>query len=178
MTAGGGVRRSEMNALRTDWTHVFQIWLRPSEAGLEHSNEQKRICAGERREGLRIVASRDGRGASLHIQQDALIYSALLYRGQHVVHALSEGRSAWLHVVQGELDLGGIILTMGDGVGVAAEHVVSLTARENAEILLLDLGEQLPRVFGEQLPRVAVQEKVWTRSPTNGQPLRRKKTGC
>jgi redox-sensitive bicupin YhaK (pirin superfamily) len=29
MTAGRGVRHRETNASRTDWAHVFQIWLRP-----------------------------------------------------------------------------------------------------------------------------------------------------
>ena len=39
MTAGRGIRRSEANASRTDWAHVFQIWLRPSEAELQPSHE-------------------------------------------------------------------------------------------------------------------------------------------
>ena len=32
--------------------------------------------------------------------------------------------------------------------GVTAERAVSLTAREETEILLLDLGEELPRLPG------------------------------
>src|SRR5690606_6006532 len=35
MTAGCGIRYSEMNASPTDWAHIFQIWLRPSAAKLE-----------------------------------------------------------------------------------------------------------------------------------------------
>jgi quercetin 2,3-dioxygenase len=58
-----------------------------------------------------------------------------------VVHELAQGRSAWLHVVQGELTLGDIVLTAGDGAGVTAKRAVSLTAREGSELLLLDLGE-------------------------------------
>jgi Quercetinase C-terminal cupin domain len=42
--------------------------------------------------------------------------------------------------VQGEVTLGDIVLTTGDGVGVTAERAVSFTAREETEILLLDLG--------------------------------------
>ncbi len=144
MTAGRGIRHSETNASRTDWAHVFQIWLRPSEAGLEPSHEQKRFCAAERRGFLCVVASPDGRSGSLRIHQDALMYSAMLDPGQHVVHELSQGRSAWLHLVQGEVTLGDVVLTTGDGAAVTAERAVSLTAREETEILLLDLGEQLP----------------------------------
>ncbi len=142
MTTGRGIRRSEANASRTDWAHVFQIWLRPSEAGRQPSHEQKRFGAGERRGGLCVVASPDARRGSLRIHQDALMYSAMLDSGQHVVHELSQGRSAWLHLVQGQVTLGDVVLTTGDGAGVMAERAVSLTAREETEILLLDLGEQ------------------------------------
>ena len=139
MTAGRGIRHSEMNASRTDWAHVFQIWLRPSEAGLEPGHERKRFSAAERRGGLCTVASPDARRGSLLIHQDVLVYSAMLYPGQHVVHELSQGRSVWLHLVLGEVTLGDIVLTTGDGTGVTAERAVSLTAREETEILLLDL---------------------------------------
>jgi redox-sensitive bicupin YhaK (pirin superfamily) len=145
VTAGHGVRYSETNASRTDWAHVFQIWLRPSQAGLDPSHEQKRFCAAERRGMLCVVASPDGRRGSLRIRQDALLYSAMLDPGQHVVHELSQGRSAWLHLVQGEVALGDVILTTGDGAGVTAERAVSLTARAATEILLIDLGAQPSR---------------------------------
>ena len=79
------------------------------------------------------------------IQQDALMFSAVLEPGQHVVHELSGGRIAWLHLVEGEATLGDTILTTGDGVGVTAERAVSLTAQSETEILLVDLGEELSR---------------------------------
>jgi quercetin 2,3-dioxygenase len=145
-TAGRGIRHSETNASQIDWAHVFQIWLRPSEAELQPNHEQKRFFTAERRGVLCVVASPDGRRGSLHIHQDALIYSATLDSGQHVVHELSEGRSAWLHLVQGEATLGDLVLTTGDGVGITAERAVSFTARGAAEILLLDLGEQPRRL--------------------------------
>ena len=73
------------------------------------------------------------------------MYSAMLDPGQHVVHELSQGRSAWLHLVQGEVTLGDIVLTTGDGAGITAERAVSLTAKEETEILFFDLGEEVPR---------------------------------
>jgi redox-sensitive bicupin YhaK (pirin superfamily) len=145
MTAGRGIHHSEINPSRTDWAHVFQIGLRPWEAGLEPSQEQKRFSAAERRGGLCVIASPDARRGSLRVHQDALMYSAMLDPGQHVVHELSQGRRAWLHIVQGEVTLDGVVLSTGDGAGLTAERAVSLTAREQAEILLLDLGVDLPK---------------------------------
>ena len=69
------------------------------------------------------------------------MYSALLDPGQHVVHELAPVRGAWLHVVQGEITLGDLVLTAGDGAGVTTERAVSLTARERSEILLFDVAE-------------------------------------
>lgn len=139
MTAGHGLRHSEANASRADWAHVFQVRLRPAERGLEFSREQKRFCAAERRGGLRVIASPDAQSASLRLHQDARMYSALLERGQHVVHELLPGRGAWLHLVHGQVTLGDLVLNTGDGVAVTAERAVSLTAREATEILLFDL---------------------------------------
>ena len=72
------------------------------------------------------------------------MYSALLDRGQHVVYELVVGRSAWLHLVRGEAALGDLVLGTGDGAGVSAERAVSLTAREDTELFLLDLNGDAP----------------------------------
>jgi redox-sensitive bicupin YhaK (pirin superfamily) len=144
-TARSGIRHSETNASRVDWAHVFQIWLRPSAAGLEPGHEQKRFCVAERRGGLRVVASPDGRSGSLRVHEAAAVYSAVLDPGQHVVHELADGCRAWLHIVEGEVVLGDVVLTAGDGVGITAERAVSLTAREATEILLVDLSAERPQ---------------------------------
>jgi len=140
MSTGHRIRHKETNASRSDWTRVFQLSLRPSEVGLDCAREQKRFTAAQRRNVLCVVASPDGRKGSLRIHQDALIYSSILDPGQHLVHELLPGRSAWLHIVCGEATLHDIVLTQGDGVGVTNEPSVSLTVQENTEMLLVDLG--------------------------------------
>jgi redox-sensitive bicupin YhaK (pirin superfamily) len=139
MTTGRGIRHKETNASRTDWTHIFRISLRPSEFGLDCAHEQQRFTTAQRHNLLCVVASPDGRKGSLRIHQDALIYSSILDPGHHLVHELLTGRSAWLHIVYGEARLNDIVLTQGDGVGVTSEPSVSLTGKENTEILLVDL---------------------------------------
>jgi hypothetical protein len=138
------VSHSERNASQTDRAHVFRMSLRPTESGLNYTHDQKFFSAAQRRGVLCIVASPDGRDDSLCVREDALIYSTILDVGQHMVHKLSQGRIAWLHVVHGEAALGDLVLVTGDGVGVTDEPAVSFTAREETEILLFDLHEQLP----------------------------------
>jgi redox-sensitive bicupin YhaK (pirin superfamily) len=140
-----GARHSEANASRVDWAHVFQIRIRRSTAELEPRREQKRFSAAERRGGLCVIASPDARGGSLRLGQGTWIYSALLERGQHVVHELAPTHAAWLHVVHGEVTLDDLALTTGDGAGVTSERSVSLTARGDSEILLFDVAERTTR---------------------------------
>ncbi len=138
--AGRTIRHSETNASRTDSAHLFRIWLRPLQSGLEPGDEQRRFGMAERRNGLCVVASPDGRRGSLRIRMEALIFSAVLDSGQHVVRELGPGRGAWLHIVQGSVTLENMVLTAGDGAGITTECAVSLTARERTEILLLEVG--------------------------------------
>jgi hypothetical protein len=140
VTSGRNLRHSQTNASRTDWAHFYQLGLHPSEAELESEHAQKRFSAAERRGDLCVVASPDARKGSLRVHQDTLICSALLDPGQHVVRELAEGRSAWLHVVDGQITLADSILGAGDGAGITMERAVSLTAREPSEVLLVDLG--------------------------------------
>jgi quercetin 2,3-dioxygenase len=140
--AAPGARHGEANASRTHWAHVFQIRLRCLAAALQPGRELKRFSAAERRGGLCVIASPDARSGSLRLHQDTRMYSALLEPGQHVVHELAPEHAGWLHVVQGEVTLGDLVLTAGDGAGVTAERAVSLTARSDSEILLLDVVDQ------------------------------------
>ena len=136
----GRIRHSERNASQTKWARVFRLSLRPSEAELDCGQEQRLFPLAERRGVLRIVASPDGRKGSLRVHTDALVYSAILDVGQHLIHALGPGRVAWLHVLHGKVALDGLVLVTGDGVGVAAEPSISCTAQEDSEILLVDMG--------------------------------------
>lgn len=140
MTVRRSLRHTETNASRSMGAHAFQLWLRPTPPAPELDREQRRFSAAQRRGVLCVIASPDGRGGSLRLHQDALVFSALLAPGQHVVHELGGGRRGWLHLVQGRVTLGGEhVLATGDGASLVDERVVSLTADEDSEILLLDV---------------------------------------
>ena len=60
-----------------------------------------------------------------------------------MVHGLEPGRSAWLHVVEGEILINDLDLQTGDGAGLSDKISVSFTAQMPTEILLFDLGESV-----------------------------------
>jgi redox-sensitive bicupin YhaK (pirin superfamily) len=128
----------------TEDAHVFQSGFTPS-GGSSKSVGAKRLFTYSQRNGiLKLVASPNGKEDSLPLNQDVQIYSSFIHKGNHMIHELSPSRSAWLHVVKGRIQLEEFELATGDGAGLSLEMSVSFTAQEPTEILLFDLGEQVP----------------------------------
>ena len=139
MSAGTGVQHSEFNGSRSEPVHFLQIWIVPEVRGIAPAYEQKTFPPETRRGTLRLIGSRDGRDGSVTIRQDVDAYASVLEDGQDVRHALAPGRSAWLHVAEGELELNGTRLEEGDGAAVENEPELAITGK-GAEFLLFDLS--------------------------------------
>ncbi len=143
MTAGTGVLHSEFNHSKDELVHLLQVWIFPETKGLEPGYEQKTFASDDKRNGLRLVASRDGRDGSVTIHQDAGLYASLLDGGKSVRHQLASGRHAWIQVARGSVTLNGRTLKQGDGASVSDEQIVELTgadASSPSEVLLFDLA--------------------------------------
>lgn len=147
MTAGTGVRHSEKNESGEEPVHFLQIWLLPERAGLPPGYEQKAFPDSERNGRLRLVASSDGRDGSLTIHQDASLFIGWLGAGDQVTHAIAPGRSAYVHVARGSLELrdgeGTHRLETGSGAAITGENRITLVGQgsgdERGEALLFDL---------------------------------------
>lgn len=140
MSAGTGVRHSEVNGSKTDPVHLLQIWIEPEARGLAPEYEQKRFDPSEHADRLRLLVAPDGRSGSLSIHQDAEIHRATLGEGASVRHDLGEDRFAWVQVISGEVDVNGRRLVAGDAARVAAEDAVTVRAATPSDILLFDLA--------------------------------------
>jgi redox-sensitive bicupin YhaK (pirin superfamily) len=140
MSAGRGVRHSEANPSKTEAAHLLQIWILPSERGLEPGYEQKAFPAEEKRGKLRLIAGPDGKDGSVTIHQDARLYVSLLSPGQQVEHDLAPGRYAWLQVAKGAVEFNGKPLRQGDGAAASEEQKLTIKGTKDAEILLFDLA--------------------------------------
>jgi redox-sensitive bicupin YhaK (pirin superfamily) len=140
MSAGRGIRHSEMNASPTEPVHLLQIWIMPDKSGHEPSYEQKAFPNEEKRGKLRLIAGPDGKDGSVTIHQDAKLYVTLLSPGEEVNHELAKGRHAWLQVAKGGIELNGKPLEQGDGAAVSEEPKLSIKGTKDAEVLLFDLA--------------------------------------
>jgi hypothetical protein len=140
MSAGKGIRHSEMNASDSEKVHLLQIWIMPDRQGHEPSYEQKAFPESEKRGKLRLIAGPDGKDGSVTIHQDAKLYVSLLSPRQEVTHELGKGRYAWLQVAKGAVELNGKPLEQGDGAAISDEQKLAIKGTKDAEILLFDLA--------------------------------------
>lgn len=132
------------NVSQYEDAHVFQSGFASADGASSPDVIKKLFTHAERQGVLRLIASPDGREGSLPLRQDVYMFSTFLQKGNHTIHELKPDRSAWIHVVKGQIRLNGLDLQTGDGAGFFDERAVSFTANSVTEILLFDLGGQIP----------------------------------
>lgn len=148
MTAGTGVRHSEVNPSAEEELELLQVWILPDRKGLEPSYEQRSFAV--RGAGLQLLVSPDGRGDSLKVHQDVEMHAARLLAGESLEYALADDRSVWVQVVHGELLVDtGETLQAGDGLAVTDQATVGLFANSDAELILFDMA---PGPMGRSVP--------------------------
>ena len=141
MSAGTGIAHSEFNASNTNGVHFLQIWLLPEKEGIKPSYEQKHFSLEEKQGKLRLVGSRDGKDNSVTIHQDVNLYVAALNKDETVEHAVANGRSVWVQIARGAVNINSQTLSAGDGAAISQEHKIAIAATaNNTEILLFDMA--------------------------------------
>ncbi len=142
MSAGTGVVHSEYNNSDKP-VHLLQIWIMPEANDLPPSYEDRTFKREDKRNQLRLIASRDGHGGSTKINQDASVYASLLDSGKSLALDLPSGRHAWVQLISGKLTVNGTHLGAGDGAAIADETKLTLSSvggNQAAEFLLFDLA--------------------------------------
>jgi len=140
MCAGTGVEHSEFNASDENPLHLLQIWILPNRKGATPGYQERAI--GDARNGtLKLIASGDGRDASIRINQDADLYASVVKEGESLSHEFAPGRYGWLQVAKGGIELPeGSICQAGDGAKIEKLERLSFKALADSEILLFDLA--------------------------------------
>jgi len=140
MSAGRGVRHSEFNHAANETTHFLQIWIEPSELGIEPSYEQKHFDEASKRGRLRLVASPDGRDDSVTLHADASIEAGLFDADQRFEKSLDPARRTYVHLVRGSLEVNGVPLSTGDALELENERHLTLARGDGAEVLVFGLA--------------------------------------
>ena len=139
MRAGTGVVHSEYNPSPSEAAHFLQIWIVPGQRGLKPAYGQHRFDREKAAHDFVLLASRDGRDASIALQQNVDLWVTLLDGAAARTFDVQPGRSTWVHVARGSAVVNGRVLTEGDAAAVSDE-VLTLTNGEHAEVLVFDIA--------------------------------------
>ena len=137
MSAGTGISHSEHN-YGEDPLKLFQIWLLPRRPGGTPRWDSRRFPKADRAGRLVTLASGDPQEAeALQIRADARVVGATLLAGMTVSLALDRFRHAYLAPAQGLILVNGHQVAAGDGIAAVDEPVLTITAEEDAEFILV-----------------------------------------
>lgn len=141
MTAGTGIVHSESNSSASQAAHLLQIWILPERNNLTPGYQEKHFSAADKQGAWRLIASRDGRENSLLVHQDMALYAALSAAGEDLGYRTLAGRSLYLQVARGSVELNGEQLIAGDAAKIDGLQSLDLHMLADSELLLFDLPE-------------------------------------
>jgi redox-sensitive bicupin YhaK (pirin superfamily) len=137
MSAGRGIRHSEMNASPDEPVHFVQMWVLPDTAGVDPGYEQRDLTTELGTGGLVPIASGQGHPGAVAIhQRDAVLWGARLSNGGRVVVPAAAHVHVFVALGAGELDGAGL-LDQGDAARLteAGERPFTATT-DGTEILV------------------------------------------
>lgn len=136
MSAGKGIYHSEFNASTTEPLKFLQIWIQPNQFGGQPGYQQKAFGTEQ---GVTLILSPDGRDGSLTLKQDARLYQLILNAQGEQQLPVAPGRKLYIHVISGDLLVGGQQLQAGDGIKISAESALHLVSPAGVKALIFDL---------------------------------------
>jgi quercetin 2,3-dioxygenase len=137
MSAGRGIRHSEMNPSTTDPVHFVQMWVLPDTAGVDPGYEQSDVNELLAGEGLVPIASGQGHPGAVSIhQRDAVLWGARLAPRSSVEIPSALHVHLFVALGSGLLDDTDSLAT-GDGVRITGDQTAQFSAgSDGAEILI------------------------------------------
>jgi redox-sensitive bicupin YhaK (pirin superfamily) len=139
MSAGSGIRHSEVNASATEPFHSFQIWVLPELMDVAPRHEVFRFQPGDRHNQVLTVISPDRREGSIYINQDVYLSLSTLDAEYTLVYELEKpAHGVYVHVVKGEITVGESLLQPGDAIGVYQTRSLPIQARQRSELIFVE----------------------------------------
>jgi redox-sensitive bicupin YhaK (pirin superfamily) len=138
MSAGRGILHSEFNGSDSERVHLLQIWIVPDKAGLDPYYETIKFSPSDIKNNLFKIAGRKGDN-SVYINQDAELFLAEFDKGKTFSYTVNDTRQVYIHVIDGEIEIDGSVLTAGDAYAVDEPASINFGFNSNSRFILFDL---------------------------------------
>ena len=139
MRLGSGAQHSERNHSKTEEMQFIQIWILPSQRGLQPDVVQKQYTEKDRTDRLfRFLKPENAEGEGITVAQDVSMFVSRLSAKASVAHEFAQGRGGYLYLIGGALDANGTAMTSGDAAYITGGGSLALAASETSELLVVD----------------------------------------
>ena len=141
MSAGSGLKHSEMNAKTDEYLSLFQIWIIPNKQNVAPRYDQQFFKAEDRLGKLQtLVTSIDGVEDGLKIHQDAKLSRIDLKADESFIYnTKSDGHGTYVMVISGTVSIDNNTLQSRDAIGVTSTDRFSINTITEAQLLFIEV---------------------------------------
>jgi redox-sensitive bicupin YhaK (pirin superfamily) len=143
MSAGTGISHSEYNNRDDETLRFLQIWILPDRNGYAPNYGEYRFAIEDRLNRWLPVAAGAGNadnGAPIKLRADIYAFASILTRGGDLEFIVSQGRQAYMVLLEGAAYAGDLLLSARDALEIT-EQTVNLRALEDAHIFLIEMAK-------------------------------------
>jgi len=142
MSAGTGVKHSEINGSVDKHLSLFQIWIIPNKQNVRPRYDQKSFNPEDRSNKLQTLVTSidDSHKGSLKIHQDAVLSRIDLGKGQSLnYHLKSKNHGVYVMTIHGDVSVDDNKLETRDAVGVYETESFIVNASDVSELLFIEV---------------------------------------
>lgn len=140
MSAGSGVRHSEVNASATDPLTLFQIWVFPKVRNIQPRYDQRAFDIAERKNRWQILVSPKEEDKALWINQDARFAMTNLTKGQTLRYENGfTGNGVFLVNITGKVTINDQTLDKRDALAITETDNFSIEALEDSALMAIEV---------------------------------------
>ena len=140
MSAGTGVYHSEYNKNSDRSVNLLQLWVFPNQKNVTPRYDQKSIKEFKKTNTLYPIITPNSEGATLWIHQDAWFHLGDFNQETTVSYTLNkEGNGVYVFIIEGAAEIEGQRLQKRDALGVWETNSISIIAKENTRILIIEV---------------------------------------
>ncbi|MDX1956426.1 MAG: pirin family protein [Chitinophagaceae bacterium] len=141
MSAGTGIRHSEMNHNKDKEVRFLQIWIIPEKKNVEPRYDQQNFSgANKTNQWLTVVSPLGTQDGGVQVHQQTWFSLSNLEAGKSLEYSLHrKGNGIYLFILEGTVEVNGQELARRDGLAITETDQIALSSANGAEILLMEV---------------------------------------
>ena len=144
MSAGTGIQHSEFNANATEPVKFLQIWIIPKVQNTAPTYQQISLNTNDRKNKIQQIVAPIPCDNKLSINQDAWLALSELEAEKDIKYELkSKDNGVYIFVLRGSLSIDQKLLESRDAIGIWNTQTIQIKAKNNSEILIIEVPMRL-----------------------------------